>query len=276
MRIERKVFVVGLMILSVLAFFSVCSAQDTKKALRVNGAAMGSDQVLIWANEFMAANPGVNIVVTGSSAGKGFESLFEGLADVALASRVISPEEQKKATAKGMKLANKLIGYSGLAIVTCSSNPINELTLEQLRQIFSGEQTSWKAVGGPDSPIRCLTRRVPESGGAVFFMEEVMHNQPYGKTTTFVESWGTIMKICSTAKDIPIGIGPAIIVKGDVKMLGVKQDDNFAGVKPSDETVKNRSYPIVNPIRVYWDSRTEDERAKKFIDYCAEKGLQKP
>ena len=83
-------------------------AQDTtKKALRVNGAAMASDQVQIWAEEFMQANPDIRIVVTGSSAGKGFNDLFEGNADVAMASRVISPDEQKKAAAKGLKLENK-------------------------------------------------------------------------------------------------------------------------------------------------------------------------
>src|SRR5208283_1210236 len=144
------------------------SQTAAKTALRVNGAAMVSDQVQKWANSFMQAHPEANVLVIGSSAGKGLEALFEGNADIALASRAISAEEQKKASAKGLALANKLIGYSGMAVMTNPKNTINELTLEQLRKVFTGEYTNWKQVGGPDAQIRTLTRRIPESGGAVF------------------------------------------------------------------------------------------------------------
>ena len=249
-------------------------AQDTsKKALRVNGAAMGSDQTQKWADSFMQANPGANVLVIGSSAGKGFEALFEGHADIALASRIISAEEQNKAVAKGMKLEDRLIGYSGMAIMTSLRNPINELTLEQLRKIFTGEYTNWKQLGGPDVKIRTMTRRIPESGGAVFFMEEVLHKQPYGATTVFAENWQSIVHVCTVADDLPIGIGPALKAKGSIKVLGVKLDDNSPPVKPSEDTLKDKSYPIINPIRMYWDSKSEDDRIKRFVEYCAKEGL---
>ena len=250
-------------------------AQDTtNKALRVNGAVMASDEVQMWAEEFMQANPDVRIVVTGSSAGKGFNDLFEGNADVAMASRVISPDEQKKAAAKGLKLENKLIGYSGMAVMTSPKNPINELTLDQLRRIFTGEYTNWKQAGGPDVPIRTLTRRIPESGGAVFFMQEVLHNQPYSAATVMADSWTAIVKVCTTANDLPIGIAPALAEKGAIKVLAIKQDENAPAVLPSTETLKEKSYPIINPIRLYWDGQSQDDRIKKFVDFCASKGLQ--
>jgi phosphate transport system substrate-binding protein len=250
-------------------------AQDTTiKALRVNGAVMGSHEVQMWAEEFMRANPDVRIVVTGSSAGKGFNDLIEGNADVAMASRVISPDEQKKAAAKGLKLENKLIGYSGMAVMTSPKNPINELTLDQLRRIFTGEYTNWKQAGGDDVPIRTLTRRIPESGGAVFFMQEVLHNQPYSAATVMADSWTAIVKVCTTANDLPIGIAPALAEKGAIKVLAIKQDENAAPVLPSPETLKEKSYPIINAIRLYWDGQSKDDRIKKFVDFCASKGLQ--
>jgi phosphate transport system substrate-binding protein len=250
-------------------------AQDTTiKALRVNGAVMGSDEVQMWAEAFMQVNPDIRVVVTGSSAGKGFNDLFEGSADVAMASRVISPDEQKKAATKGLKLENKLIGHSGMAVMTSPKNPINELTLDQLRRIFTGEYTNWKQVGGPDAPIRSLTRKVPESGGAVFFMEEVLHNQPYGPSAVMADSWTAIVKVCTTANDLPIGISPALGAKGAIKVLGIKKDENAPAVLPSAETLKARSYPIINSIRLYWDSQSQDDRIKKFVDFCASKGLQ--
>jgi phosphate transport system substrate-binding protein len=273
----RKILALTFIIGFALAAMAVPAshAQDTtNKALRVNGAVMGSHEVQMWAEAFMQANPDVRIVVTGSSAGKGFDDLLEGNADVAMASRVISPDEQKKAAAKGLKLENKLIGYSGMAVMTSSKNPIGELTLDQLRRIFTGEYTNWKQVGGPDAPIRSLTRRIPESGGAVFFMQEVLHNQPYGATTVMADSWTAIVKVCTTASDLPIGIGPALGDKGAIKVLSIKQDENTPAVVPSTETLKEKSYPIINPIRLYWNGQTQDDRIKKFVDFCASKGLQ--
>ncbi len=262
--------------LCLAVLISAANAAEVKKAVRVNGAGMACDQVQLWAEAFTAANPDISVVVHGSSAGKGFKALLEGNADLALASRVIRPEEQKKAMEKGMKLNSRLIGYAGLAIMTTSRNPISELTTEQLRKIFTAEYTDWKQLGGPDEAIRCLARRIPESGGAVFFMQRVLDNQPYGKTTVFTESWTSIVKVCTIGKDLPIGIGPRMLAsKSGAKVIAVKEDTNSPAVLPTEETMKDKTYPIIVPIRLYWDTRTQDERLMKFVDFCASKGLGK-
>jgi phosphate transport system substrate-binding protein len=275
MSINLRYCVVGLGLLSILLPSQPCLAADpAKPPIRVNGAAMASDQVQLCANEFMAANPTLNVVVTGSSAGKGFEALLEGTADIALASRLILPNEFEKATSKGINLANKQIGNAGMAVVTSPKNPLNEMTMDQLKQIFLAERRNWKELGGPDLPIRCITRRVPESGGAVLFMEKVLHNSPYGPTTVFADSWSAIMKICAAADDLPIGMGPVFIVRGEVKIIAIKKDQASVGIKPTVETLKDKSYPIIDPIFMYWDKRTENQDIQRFIDFCADKGLK--
>ncbi|AFM25466.1 substrate-binding domain-containing protein [Desulfomonile tiedjei] len=257
-----------------LLLVSYSWAQGTM-ALRVNGAAMASDQVALWAKSFHAENPNMNVLVVGSSAGKGFESLFEKRAEIGLASRLISPEEMKTAESKNMKLANRLIGYAGMAVYTSPENPVNELTMEQLRKIFTGDFTNWKDVGGPDQPIRCFTRRVPESGGAVFFQNTVLKKAPYAPSTIKAESWGSIIKICANAKDLPIGIGPVPIngTSGGAKVLGVKADENSPAVIPSEETLKNKTYPILLPFYMYWDADTKDKRVMDFVNYCEQRGI---
>jgi phosphate transport system substrate-binding protein len=170
-------------------------------------------------------------------------------------------------------LANKLIGYSGMAVMTNPKNTVDELTLEQLRKVFTGEYTNWKQVGGPDAQIRPLTRRIPESGGAVFFMEEVLHKKAYGANTVFAESWNSIVQVCSAANDLPIGIGPALVAKSQIKLLAIKPDENSPAVKPSEDALKDGSYPIINPIHMYWDSKSDDERIKSFVEYCAREGV---
>ncbi len=88
------------------------------------------------------------------------------------------------------------------------------------------------------------------------------------------DSWTAIVKVCTTANDLPIGIAPALAEKGAIKVLAIKQDENTPAVLPSAETMKEKSYPIINSIRLYWDSQSQDDRIKKFIKACASKGLQ--
>jgi phosphate transport system substrate-binding protein len=267
------IWLIGLLTVGTLASF----AQDTSRiAIRVNGAATSSDQVELWAKSFMEANPAARIVVIGSSAGKGFEAFLDKNADIVIATRPISPKEEKKAVEQGMQLGERLIGYSGLAVTTSPKNSVSDLTMTQLRKIFSGEYTNWKEVGGPDSPIRCFTRRVPESGAALFFQEKVLEKQPYGPTTTVADSWGTIIKVCASANDLPVGIAPIIpaaAAADKIRVLGVKEDEHSSPVKPSEETLKNKSYPIFLAFRFYWDEKTVSNQAKQFIDFCASKGL---
>ncbi len=250
--------------------------EASKKAIRVSGAGISSEQVQIWAKSFMETNPGPEIIVTGSSAGKGIEALIAKNAEIAMASRVISSDEEKRAVAQGIQLGEMLIGYSGIAVITTPKNPVSELSVAQLRKIFSGQCVNWKDVGGVDAPIRCLTRRVPESGAALFFQEKVLDKAPYGPTSTATETWGTIIKVCSTANDFPIGIAPVIsslAAKDAIKILAVKEDEQTVGVKPSQETLKDKTYPIILPFRFYWDKKTISPQAEQFIEFCAGKGL---
>jgi phosphate transport system substrate-binding protein len=242
-----------------------------KKIIRVNGAGMSADQVMVWANEFMEKNPDCNIVVTGSSAGKGFQNLFDRTAEIALASRDISANEKKTAQEKGIKLEDKHIGSSAVAVVTTARNPVNELTIEQLRKIYLDEFTNWKEVGGPDSPIRTITRRIPESGGAVFFWEHVLNKQAFGPNATYAETWQAILKVCTIAQDLPIGIVPASIAKGSVKVMAVKPDDNSPAVAPTNQNIANKSYPLILKFSMYWDAQSKDDKVSKFIDFCAER-----
>jgi phosphate transport system substrate-binding protein len=240
-----------------------CAQDASKKPLRVNGAGMAATQVQKWAESFMQANPDANILVVGSSAGAGFQALFNQSAELALASRLISAKEQKQANDKGIKLAEKLIGHAGVALITHTKNPIDELTLDQVKKVFLGEYTNWKQLGGPDAAIRALTRRVPESGGAVFFQRLVLNKQPYGPGTVMTQSWGAIQKACLAGTDLPIGLAPSDTVAEGIKVLAIKKDETSPGVKPSPETLKNRTYPIILAVRFYWDSQSQDDRLKR-------------
>jgi len=253
---------------------SVAHAQVAdQRAIRADGAAVSADQVQAWAKEFSTANPGINVVVQGTSAGKGIESLIGRSAEVAMASRNINENEKKAASEKGLQLQEKLIGYSGVSVVTSPKNPVSELSIEQLKQIFTGEITNWKHVGGPDAAIKVLSTKVPKSGGAVFFQQRVMDGKRFGPNTNFMESFYLIVKVCSISEDIPIGIAPSAWGAKGTKLIAVKKDAESQGVQPSEQTVRDRTYPITLPFKFYWDGQSSDQRVPRFVDFCASKGL---
>ncbi len=143
----------------VLALVSLPNAQETgKRVLRVNGAGMASDQVNLWAQRFMETNADASVMVIGSSAGRGFQSLVDGNAAIAMMSRDISADERSKANDKGLQLIERPIGQAAVALITSPRNPVTELTLEQVKKLYAGEYDNWKQVGGPDEPVRCVSR----------------------------------------------------------------------------------------------------------------------
>jgi phosphate transport system substrate-binding protein len=156
-------------------------------------------------------------------------------------------------------------------LITHPRNTVNELTLEQVRKIYTGAYDNWKQVGGPDSPIRCLTRRIPESGGAVFFWNKVLHGEAFGSMTVMTETWEVIMKVCTVAEDIPIGIVPSTRDLSKVKVLSIKDDDKPVAA-PTEQNIKNGTYPIVLTFAFVWNDASSNPAVVKFADYCQSQG----
>ena len=256
-----------------LVFVSSSGAQESGKiVIKVNGAGMASDQVDKWAKSFMDSNPDTGIVVIGSSAGKGFQALLDGNAQIAMMSRDISSSERSKAGEKGIRLVERPIGHAAIALITHPRNPINELTLEQVHKLYNGEYQNWKDVGGPDQPVRCLSRRIPESGGAVFFWTKVMGGEGFGKNTVLTDTWEAILKVCSVAEDLPLGIVPSTRNLSSVKVLSIKKDDKSPPVMPLEKSVRDGSYPITLSFTFAWDQRSENSQLVKFVDFCQIQG----
>jgi len=272
----KKIFAASMSVflgLLALVFVSSSGAQESSKtAIKVNGAGMASDQVDKWAKSFMDSNPGTGILAIGSSAGKGFQALLDGTADIAVMSRDISSSERSKASEKGIRLVERPIGQAAIALITHPRNPINELTLEQVHKLYSGEYQNWKDVGGPDQPVRCLSRRIPESGGAAFFWTKVMDGEAFGKNTVLTETWEAILKVCSAAEDLPLGIVPSTRNLSSVKVLPIKKDDKSPPVMPLEKSVRDGSYPITLSFAFAWDQRSETPQLLKFVDFSQIQG----
>lgn len=137
----------------------------------------GSDTIvnlaLAWAETYQAEHADVRISVTGGGSGTGIAALVNGTVDIANASRRIKEEEIAEAKAKGIEPVEHVIARDAIAVIVHPDNPVSELTLQQISDIYSGQVTNWKQVGGEDRPIVRLSRET-NSGTHVYFLETVL------------------------------------------------------------------------------------------------------
>ena len=245
------------------------SAATTVIAFAKPVTVKGSDTMVIMnaklAEAFMNKNPGAQIQVTGGGSGVGLAALINGTTDIAASSRPIKTSEIDKLKAR---FATRGVGIpiarDGLAIYVHTSNPVQELSLQQLMDIYTGKVTNWKQVGGKDAPI-ILYSRENSSGTYTYFKDNVLKGKDYSPRAQTLQ--GTAAVVNAVSKDVNgIGYGGAAYAKG-VKFAKVKKDDKSQGYSPSLETVRSGEYPITRFLFLYLRANPSGD-AKKFIDWA--------
>ena len=217
-KVTKQAAITGLLI---IAAFGLMAATG-KKVITVKG----SDTMVIlaqrWAEEYMAKHPDITVQVTGGGSGVGLSALINGTTDIADASRPMKKSEIDK-----LKTRFNSLGYEtkaakdGITLYLNESNPVSELTIDQIKAIYLGEMTNWKDVGGQDAKI-ILYGRENSSGTYVYFRDNVLNGKDYSSTMQSLP--GTAAVVNAVAKDnLGIGYGGAAYAKG-VKMLKVKKD----------------------------------------------------
>jgi phosphate transport system substrate-binding protein len=219
----------------------------------------GSDTMvnlaLAWAEAYGQAYPEVQVAVTGGGSGTGIAALINGTVDMANASRAIKEEERAQAEANGIEPVEYVVARDAIAVVIHPSNPVSELTIPQLSDIFSGKITNWREVGGEDRPIVLLSRE-SNSGTHVFFLEEVVRQGSTEDTTLF--SADTLLMPSSEGISAEVRQNPNAIgydglgyVTADQKVVAVAPASGQPYVLPTVETVENGSYPIARELYIY-------------------------
>ena len=227
----------------------------------------GSDTLVIlaqkWAEVYMKSNPNANIQVTGGGSGVGISALINGATDIANASRPMKNTEKEKLKARYNTLGVEVkCAKDGITIYVNSASKIKELSIKQLGQIFRGEITNWKQVGGEDQAIK-LYGRENSSGTYVFFQENVVKGDYASSCQTLP---GTAAVVNAVKKDTyGIGYGGAAYAEG-ISICKVKKDDNSPAFAPTAETIKTGEYPITRYLYMYLRNKPAGE-TKKYIDW---------
>lgn len=229
----------------------------------------GSDTMVIlgqrWAEDYMRKNPGVTVQVTGGGSGTGIAALINGTTDIAEASRPMKDKEMGALKEKrGMAALEIPMAVDGLAVFINEKNTVSELSLAQLRGIYTGAIKNWSQVGGRDERI-ILYGRENNSGTYVYFKEHVLDNADYFPTVQTLP--GTAAVINAVAKD-PRGIGYGGVAYAEgVKSARVKKDAASPGVEPTMENVLSAQYPISRYLYWYFAGQPKGD-LKSFAEWA--------
>jgi len=229
--------------LALIAAAAIAGTGTASDKIVIDGSTTVGPIAKAFAEYFMTANPDVNITVSESGSGNGAKSLVNNTCDVAAMSRPMKEKEFKAAANKGIQPVAHVVALDGLPILVHPSNPVQDLTVEQVRKIFLGEIKNWKDVGGPNKGIVTISRDT-NSGTYETFAKLVMNKQKIHKNCEYVGSNGAIRQ---RVQSTPAAIGYAGLgfVDKTVKALKIN------GVYPSAETVQTGEYAVARPLFMY-------------------------
>ncbi|MCX6096719.1 MAG: phosphate ABC transporter substrate-binding protein [Candidatus Bipolaricaulota bacterium] len=193
-----------------------------------------------------ALAPNVVFSVQGGGSGTGIAAIIDGTTDIAGSSRYMKLEEFEKAVANGVMPYVWEVAIDTLAIVVHPSNPIEQITYEDLRRIYFGEVTNWSVLGGPDMPIVVVSRDT-SSGTYGTFKEVVLENQEVTDGALFQSSNGAM---ATTVASTPGAIGYVGLgyLQPSLRTLLLAKTAEGPFVGASVETALSLEYPLSRPL----------------------------
>jgi phosphate transport system substrate-binding protein len=197
-----------------------------------------------WAEEYMKIHPEVSIQVTGGGSGTGVAGLLNKTTEIANSSRELKSIESEDAKAKGVTPFTYQVALDGIAVIVHPESKVDNLTIQQVSDIFSGKITNWKSVGGADMPIT-LYGRENSSGTYEFFKEHVL-GKVDGKQVDYATSTQVLQGTAALGEAVArdkkgIGYGGVgyFAERNDVKILHIKKDENSPAYSPSENNKVN-------------------------------------
>lgn len=203
---------------------------------------------------YMAANKDVTVNYNPTGSGAGITAVQEGTCDIGLSSRALKDEE------KAAGLQETVLAYDGIAIIVHPDNPVSDLTLEQIAQLYTGEITNWKDVGGNDAQVVLIGREA--ASGTRDGFESITGTKDKCQYRQELTSTGDVITTVSQNPDA-IGYASLASIKDSVKAL------NVDGVTPSEASVKDGSYKVQRPfVLVTVEGKALSSAAQSFFDYA--------
>ena len=257
----KKIITILCIAVMALSLFAGCGQKADDNNTAAAGGTVSTDgstsmEKVIGAlgESFMEANSGTTFTYNPTGSGSGIEAVKNGTADIGLASRSLKDEE------KADGLTETVIALDGIAVIVNADSKVENLTVEQIGKIFTGEITNWKDVGGNDAEIVLIGREA--GSGTRDGFESITDTKDACQYRQELTSTGDVI---TTVSQNPNAIGYASLaaIKDSVKALTVN------GVAPTEATVKDGTYLVQRPfVLVTKEGVALSETAQKFFDFA--------
>ncbi|MEA3328816.1 MAG: phosphate ABC transporter substrate-binding protein [Candidatus Omnitrophota bacterium] len=214
------------------------------------------------AEVFMGKYRGSDISIRGGGSGTGIAALIDGICDIADSSRPMKKKEILKAKGKGINPKPHVVAMDGIAVIVHPSNPVNELSLSQIKDIYTGRISNWSGLGGKNQKIVIISRDV--ASGTYECFSKLALNKERVRPDALLQA--SNMAVASTVKRTEGAVGYVGLgyLSLEVKALAID------GVVPSVETVRNGKYPVSRPLFMYTNGKPKG-LIKDFIDFVLSK-----
>ena len=250
----KKIMTMVLALVLALGVMSACSADKLSGSVATDGSTSMEKVIGVLGESFMEMNPDVTFTYNPTGSGSGITAVSEKRCDIGLSSRALKDEE------KNNGLTETVLAYDGIAIIVNPENKIDDLSVEDIARIYTGEITNWKDLGGADAEIVVIGREA--GSGTRDGFESITGTKEKCLYRQELTSTGDVITTVSQNPDA-IGYASLSAVTDTVKALTV------GGVAPTEDTVKDGSYVVQRPFVLV--TRTDEqlsEAAQAFFDYA--------
>ena len=279
--------------LSLLAFAAALAAsacggggggQQAAKPARTVIQNKGSDTMVnvaqVWAEEYRKAAPDVEVEVSGGGSGVGIAALLKGAVDIANASRDIKPSEIEQAEKNtGKKPVGFTVGFDALAVYVHKDNPLNEITFEQLTDLYAegGKTTRWSELGvkipGVSDDTIVRVSRQSSSGTYEFFREHALGNRDFRMGSRDLNGSKEVVELVGSTLTA-IGYSGMGYATAAVKTLKVTSKPGSPAVAPTVAAVHDKTYPLARSLHLYTLGEPQGA-VKQYIDWILSDAGQK-
>lgn len=256
-KISLKLIVTAVVVSMVGGAFVGCSSKDKESAavtISVSGSTSVGPLMEKIAEKYESENKNVTVEINQVGSSAGIKDTINGVAGIGMSSRELKEEEKKDVT-------GTIIAYDGIAVLTHKNNPVKNITIEQLKDVYTGKITNWNQItGGKDAPIVVVSRE-EGSGTRTAFEELVKYkSEELVKTATIADGSGSI-KTTVAGNENAIGFASFEYIDNTVNAL------TLGGVKPEANLVKSGEYKLSRPFILATKTSNDSENDKKLIEY---------
>ena len=237
---------------------AACGGGEQRQVIQNKGSDTLVNVAQAWAENYQAVNPAVVVAVSGGGSGTGIAALINGTVDIANASRAIKDKELELAKKNGQDPVQHVVGFDALAIFLHSDNPLDEISIEQLQQIYGdgGTFTNWGDLGvevpGCQGQEIVVVSRQNNSGTYAYFRDAVLGKSDFKLGTRDMHGSKDVVDIVEKTP-CAIGYSGLAYATDHIKLGCVAQETGGPCVNPSVETAVDGSYPIARPLFMYTD-----------------------